>query len=122
MPEQFILDEDYAVSVGFADRYPVEDNESAVRAIEAALLGTGDNADICISNLAGVEFAIDILADGDGAIDGYRILVRRRSEPYYLASTIRGFGSGDGTLSVLRDAVEDANDLVASLHQMEAGR
>jgi hypothetical protein len=97
----------------FADRYPVEDEHSAALAIDAAMQAG------LITSPEGYTVGVDLLANLDGEIDGWRILVRR--DPYdgwRMASEMLAVlpGTELDTLDVLREAVTMANELLARLN------
>jgi hypothetical protein len=116
---KFQLDEARAAEVGFAERFPVEDDHSAMLAIDQAIAGDDD---IVITGPEGpspgtdtevTEMAVDLLADGDGKIDGFRILVRLPGGLFWRASEIQRVPwGGQDTLAVLRVAVAAANGLL----------
>ena len=117
---KFQLDEAWAAKVGFAERFPVEDDHSAMLAIDQAI--AGDDDDIVITGPEGpfpstdvqvTEMAVDLLADGDGNIDGFRILVRLPGGLFWRAGEIQRVPwGGQDTLAVLRVAVAAANVLL----------
>ena len=69
---RFVLNESGLAEL--ADRYPVEDDHSALLALETAILGNGVSSPPLITGPC--ELAIDLLADGGGEIDGYRVIIR----------------------------------------------
>jgi hypothetical protein len=113
----FTLDEDLAAEEtgdlgDFAERYPVEDDHSAALAIDTAI------SDGLITGPDGWEIGVDLLANLDGELDGYRILVTPPRARWHLASpmlsTLPGYIGTPDTLDVLREAVTTANDLLAA--------
>jgi hypothetical protein len=74
---RFWLDE--AALADLAERYPVDDDHSAFLTIETAILGDdGDRAHTVIQG--GCEVAVELLANGDGELDGYRMLIHPSSD------------------------------------------
>jgi hypothetical protein len=115
--QQFTLDEDAAAETGFAERYPVEDNHSAALAIDQA--AHGDDEDLIITGPDGWTFYADLLANNDGDLDAYRILVQPPGANFLLASTVEciPWPEGSDTLDVLRRAVDAANELIREYQQ-----
>jgi hypothetical protein len=114
-PETFTLDEAAAAGRNFAENYPVEDDHSAAVAITEAITSG------LITGPAGYEMAVDLLANLDGELDGYRILVSREGESRYLAGEVLNIEPEDetDTMDVLRTAVTIANGLLATAKETE---
>lgn len=72
---QFTLD--YSGLAALVVAYSVATDHDALLALEAALPGTSDHPLIT----GPCEMAVDLLADGDGEIDGYRIIIRPDDAP-----------------------------------------
>jgi hypothetical protein len=68
---------DYAGLADLVVNYSVATDHDALLAIESALPGTADRPLIT----GPCELAVDLLADGDGAIDGYRIIIHPDEDP-----------------------------------------
>ena len=117
MTELFRLDEAAATESDFAARYPVEDDHSAMLAIDQAT--NGDDDDICITGPDGWTMYVDLTADGDGKLDGYRILVQQDGASFYLAAYTDSVGWQENppTLDVLRDAAATASHLITSYQE-----
>jgi hypothetical protein len=98
-----------------ADMLEVEDGDdlTATRAITDAI--TRD--DPLIISTGGATLTAELVADNDGAIDGYRILVMLPGQDYWLASDdifhVGGY-AGDVTVAVLAAAVATANQMVTA--------
>ena len=111
---------DYSGLASLVMNYPVEDDHSAMLAIEAALPGTADRPLIS----GPCEMAVDLLADGDGEIDGYRIIIRPNDTSPWLATHIQRVSyleqwddptdPGDlyDTAQIIELAVQGANELL----------
>jgi hypothetical protein len=115
MPGTFTLDEAAAATQytgGFGEQYPVEDDHSAANAIDAAI------SDGLITSPDGYEIGIDLLANLDGELDSYRILVNSTRQAWYLASemlcVMPGYVGTPDTMDVLREAVTTANGLLTA--------
>ena len=114
---EFTLDESRLADA--AGRYEIETDHDALLALEAVILGDGDGGPM----LAGpCEVAIDLLADADGELDGYRIILHPdagEATPW-LASSIQrvSYHRSDGrdTAGIIRDLVRVANSLLAWHH------
>jgi hypothetical protein len=121
---QFTINE--TALADLADRYPVEDDHSAFLAIETAILGNwGDGADAVIQG--GCEVAVDLLANSDGEIDGYRMLIHPSgdlSAPWIAGHIERTIdreplpeptedGGTYDTAQIIRDAAQAASELLA---------
>jgi hypothetical protein len=106
----FTLDEDQDQADSFTERYPVDDDHGGALAIDTAI---GDGL---ITGPDGWEIAVDLLANLDGELDGYRILVTRPGQAWYLASEVLSVlpGTEPDTMDVFREAVTAANDLLAA--------
>ena len=92
-------------------------------AIDAAIYPS-DDEDTVILAADGWGVTVDLSADGDGAIDGWRMLVQPPGWPWpcQLAGSVnhvsRAWSPEDGyaepdTLDTLRDAVDETNRLAA---------
>jgi hypothetical protein len=123
MTQQFELDEDRLPELA---GYPVENDHDALLLLEAALDLSGDRDGPAVTGPC--ELAIDLLADGDGEIDGWRIIIHPDEEypdAPWLASSIRRVSylellpepTEDGGLYdpavIIRDAVDTANGMLA---------
>ena len=110
----FTLDESRLAHV--AGRYEIETDHDALIALESVILGDGDNGPL----LAGpCEIAVDLLADADGELDGYRIILHPAAGETapWLASGIQRVSyhrdAGHDTAGIIRDFVRVANSLLA---------
>jgi hypothetical protein len=111
---QFTLDESRLALV--AGRYEIGTDHDALLALEAVILGDGDGGPL----LAGpCEIAVDLLADQDGELDGYRVILHPdagEAAPW-LASGIQRVSyhrdDGRGTAEIIRDFARVANSLLA---------
>jgi hypothetical protein len=120
---QFTLNETGLADL--AERYPVEDDHSALLALETAILGNGGFSSPLITGPC--ELSVDLLANGYGVIDGYRLLIRpsEDADDPFLASHIQRVTDlipltapdDDGglydTAEIIRSAVRAANELLA---------
>jgi hypothetical protein len=114
---EFILDESRLADV--AGRYEIENDHDALLALEAVIHGDSDG-----SLLLGCpcEVAIDLLANADGELDGYRIVLHPAADENlpWLASSIQRASehrdNGRGTAGIIRDFVRVANSLLTSHH------
>lgn len=121
MTQQFTLDESRLAEL--AGRYPVETDHDALLAIEAALPEI--NEDPLITGPC--EIAIELLADNDGEIDGWRVIIspdRAPDGPWIGGPIERAHyretldePTEDGgiydTAEIIRDTVTRANELLA---------
>lgn len=112
---------DYSGLAQLAADYEVDEDRDALLAIEAALPGTGDHPLIS----GPCAMAVDLLADSDGEIDGYRIIIHPTpdlNEPW-IASPIcrvsdleqleRRVGRPNyDTAEIIENAVKTANELL----------
>jgi hypothetical protein len=111
---EFTLDESRLAHV--AGRHEIETDHDALLALEAVILGDGDSDPL----LAGpCEIAVDLLADADGELDGYRIILHPAADEAapWLASGIQRASShrddGRDAAGIIRDFVRVANSLLA---------
>jgi hypothetical protein len=117
---------DEAGLADLAERYPVEDDHSAFLAIETAILGDDGNQAHAVIR-GGCEVAVELLANGDGELDGYRMLIHPSSDlgdPWIAGHIERvidreqlpepdeGGGAYDPA-AIIRDAAAEASRLLA---------
>src|SRR5262245_54181249 len=86
MATEFTLDE--ARLADLAARYEIETDHDALLALEAVILGDGDGGPLLDGPC---EVHVDLLADADGELDGYRVLLHPEDDPAapWLASHIQ---------------------------------
>jgi hypothetical protein len=116
---------DEAGLAALAENYPVDDDHSAFLMLEAAILSPDvERGGATIQG--GCELAVELLAGGDGEIDGYRLLIHPSGElddPWIAGHIERVIDRDllpepdmdDGSYDVaqiVRDAVTEANRLL----------
>jgi hypothetical protein len=120
---QFVLDKTRLPEL--AGDYPVSDDRSALLALETAILGNGEHSSPLITGPC--DLGVDLLANGDGEIDGYRIVIHPSAdddEPYissqiqrvsYFTPLAEPTEDGDlyDTAEIVLSAVMTANELLA---------
>lgn len=113
---------DYSGLASLVFEHCVASDQDALLAIEAALPGTGDHPLIS----GPCEIAVDLLADGDGEIDGYRIIIHPAPDPSepWIASPICRVSDVEqwddpadpddlyDTAEIIENAVRTANELL----------
>lgn len=111
MPDFFTLDETRLAVV--AAGLDIETDHDAVLALQAAILGDDDSAPL----LAGpCEIAVDLLADDNGEIDGYRAILHPPGSPWLASDIQRVTGhldAGLDTAGIIRDFAAVASALWA---------
>ena len=109
---EFTLDDSRLADV--ASRYEIETDHDALLALETVILGDGDSGPLLDG---GCEIGVDLLADAEGEIDGYRIILHPDEDlsAPWLASSIQrvSYHRDDGrdTAGIIRDFVRVANSL-----------
>jgi hypothetical protein len=113
---------DYSGLASLVFEHCVANDHDAMLAIEAALPGVSDHPLIS----GPCAMAVDLLADGDGEIDGYRIIIHPASDlnepwiasPIFRVSDVEQWDDppdpGDlyDTAEIIENAVKTANELL----------
>jgi hypothetical protein len=105
-----ITDEDELAEL--AADYEVTDDQEASIVLDAAIFGIDGDPVIA----GGCEIAVDLLADGDGQIDGYRVIIHPTTDtedPWIASSILRASDYDNDPAAIIRDVVKIANDMLA---------
>ena len=114
---EFTLDESRLANV--ASRYEIETDHDALLALEAVILGDGGGVEGDPLLDGPCEIGVDLLADADGELDGYRIILHPDEDlaAPWVASGIQRVSyhreDGRDTAGIITDFARVANSLFA---------
>lgn len=121
-PAGFTLDESRLADL--ADQYEIETDHDALLALETAIQGDHNGGPLLTGPC---EIAVELLANGDGEPDGYRLLLRPDPDPAapWLAGDVQlaadQRGNGLDTAEIIREFARAASSLLAWHRRREQG-